>query len=117
MTADIPGDEPLFRIWVDRQRRVVSFHPLEGCPQLEFRSQAFQLFSQPGKAAGNAGQGNRQSPNQRQRQHAQRGEDIAQAGDIIFESLFDHNGVLCCNGIWSGAPVYSAGTQVLLASS
>ena len=29
MTADIPGDEPLFRIWVDRQRRVVSFHPLE----------------------------------------------------------------------------------------
>lgn len=42
MTADIPGDEPIFRIWVDRQRRVVSFHPLEGCPQLEFRSQ--ELF-------------------------------------------------------------------------
>ena len=42
MTADIPGDEPLFRIWVDRQRRVVSFHPLEGCPQLEVRSQ--ELF-------------------------------------------------------------------------
>ena len=25
-----------------RQRRVVSFHPMEGCPQLEFRSR--ELF-------------------------------------------------------------------------
>lgn len=42
MTAEPPGTAQVFRIWVDRQRRVVSFHPLEGCPQLEFHSR--ELF-------------------------------------------------------------------------
>ena len=42
MTAEPPGTAQVFRIWVDRQRRVVSFHPLAGCPQLEFRSR--ELF-------------------------------------------------------------------------
>lgn len=42
MTTEAPETGPVFRIWVDRQRRVVSFHPLEGCPQLEFHSR--ELF-------------------------------------------------------------------------
>ena len=28
----------LWRIWVDTQRRIVSFHEEEGCQMLEFRS-------------------------------------------------------------------------------
>ena len=40
MTA--PQADPVIRSWVDRQRRVVSFHPMEGGPQLEFRSR--ELF-------------------------------------------------------------------------
>ena len=40
MTA--PQAEPVIRIWVDRQRRGGSFHPLEGCPPLEVRSR--ELF-------------------------------------------------------------------------
>ena len=30
--------ESLFRLWVDTQRRIVSFHEEEGCELLEFRS-------------------------------------------------------------------------------
>lgn len=30
--------EPLFRVWVDTVRRIVSFHEVEGCQLLEFRS-------------------------------------------------------------------------------
>lgn len=30
--------ENLWRIWVDTQRRIVSFHEEEGCQLLEFRS-------------------------------------------------------------------------------
>ena len=30
--------EPLFRVWVDTNRRIVSFHEEEGCQLLEFRS-------------------------------------------------------------------------------
>ena len=30
-------DPPLWRIWVDTRRRVVSFHPEEGFELLEFR--------------------------------------------------------------------------------
>ena len=30
--------EPLFRVWVDTERRIVSFHEEEGCQLLEFRS-------------------------------------------------------------------------------
>jgi hypothetical protein len=30
--------EPLFRIWIDTTRRIVSFHEEEGCQLLEFRS-------------------------------------------------------------------------------
>ena len=45
MTA--PQAEPVIRIWVDRQRRVVSFHPMEGCPQLEFRSREICFSAAP----------------------------------------------------------------------
>ena len=31
-------NEPLFRVWVDTNRRIVSFHEEEGCQLLEFRS-------------------------------------------------------------------------------
>jgi hypothetical protein len=30
--------EALFRLWVDTNRRIVSFHEEEGCRMLEFRS-------------------------------------------------------------------------------
>ena len=30
--------ENLWRVWVDTQRRIVSFHEEEGCQLLEFRS-------------------------------------------------------------------------------
>ena len=30
--------EALFRLWVDTDRRIVSFHEEEGCRMLEFRS-------------------------------------------------------------------------------
>ena len=30
--------ESLFRLWVDTERRIVSFHEEEGCQMLEFRS-------------------------------------------------------------------------------
>lgn len=36
MTA--PSAEKMWRIWVDTQRRVVSFHETEGCRVMEFRS-------------------------------------------------------------------------------
>ena len=35
-------NEPLFRVWVDTSRRIVSFHEEEGCQLLEFRSR--ELF-------------------------------------------------------------------------
>lgn len=34
--------EPLFRIWIDTARRIISFHEEEGCQMLEFRSR--ELF-------------------------------------------------------------------------
>ena len=34
--------ENLWRVWVDTQRRIVSFHEEEGCQLLEFRSR--ELF-------------------------------------------------------------------------
>ena len=30
-------EQPLWRIWVDNQQRIVSFHPEEGFTLLEFR--------------------------------------------------------------------------------
>ena len=30
--------ESLFRVWIDTERRIVSFHEEEGCQLLEFRS-------------------------------------------------------------------------------
>ena len=30
-------NEPLFRVWVDTHRRIVSFHEEKGCKLLEFR--------------------------------------------------------------------------------
>jgi len=30
--------EPLWRVWVDTRRRIVSFHEEENCQMLEFRS-------------------------------------------------------------------------------
>ena len=42
MTGDLPQTAPVFRIWVDPKRRVISFHPMEGCPKLEFHSR--ELF-------------------------------------------------------------------------
>ena len=35
--------EPLFRIWIDTTRRIVSFHEEEGCQLLEFRSREMFL--------------------------------------------------------------------------
>ncbi len=34
--------EPVWRIWVDTERRVVSFHEVEGGQMMEFRS--YELF-------------------------------------------------------------------------
>ena len=36
------ANESLFRVWVDTNRRIVSFHEEEGCQLLEFRSR--ELF-------------------------------------------------------------------------
>ena len=33
-------EAPLWRLWVDPQQRIVSFHPVEGFELLEFRSEA-----------------------------------------------------------------------------
>ena len=35
--------EPLWRVWVDTNRRIVSFHEEEGCKLLEFRSREMFL--------------------------------------------------------------------------
>ena len=37
-----PVDEKLWRVWIDNERRIVSFHEEEGCRLLEFRSR--ELF-------------------------------------------------------------------------
>lgn len=34
--------EPMWRVWVDNRRRIVSFHEEDGCQLLEFRSR--ELF-------------------------------------------------------------------------
>ena len=34
------GSSPLWRLWVNTQQRIVSFHPVEGFTLLEFRDQA-----------------------------------------------------------------------------
>ena len=35
--------ESLFRVWIDTNRRIVSFHEEEGCQLLEFRSREMFL--------------------------------------------------------------------------
>ena len=35
--------EPVWRIWVDTKRRIISFHEEEGCQLLEFRSREMFL--------------------------------------------------------------------------
>ena len=35
--------EPMWRIWVDTKRRIVSFHEEEGCKLLEFRNREMFL--------------------------------------------------------------------------
>ena len=37
-----PAERPVWRIWVDPRRRLVSFHETPGCQLLEFRS--YELF-------------------------------------------------------------------------
>ena len=37
-----PATESLVRVWIDTNRRIVSFHEEEGCQLLEFRSR--ELF-------------------------------------------------------------------------
>ena len=37
-----PKPEPLWRVWVDHRRRIVSFHEEEGCRLLEFHNR--ELF-------------------------------------------------------------------------
>ena len=37
------GAATLWRMWVDTQRRIVSFHEEEGCQMLEFRSREMFL--------------------------------------------------------------------------
>ena len=41
-TAQKQVQAPRWRIWIDNQQRIVSFHEVEGCSLLEFRSQ--ELF-------------------------------------------------------------------------
>lgn len=36
------GEGPVWRVWVNNQERVVSFHEVPGCRLLEFRS--YELF-------------------------------------------------------------------------
>ena len=38
MEKQMTQNEPLWRVWVDTRRRIVSFHEEEGCQLLEFRS-------------------------------------------------------------------------------
>ena len=38
-----PVTESLFRVWIDTNRRIVSFHEEEGCQLLEFRSREMFL--------------------------------------------------------------------------
>ena len=40
MEKQMTQNEPLWRVWVDTRRRIVSFHEEEGCQLLEFRSRA-----------------------------------------------------------------------------
>lgn len=35
--------EPMWRVWVDTDRRIVSFHEEEGCQLMEFRSREMFL--------------------------------------------------------------------------
>lgn len=37
-----PTNETMWRVWIDTERRIVSFHEEEGCQMLEFRSR--ELF-------------------------------------------------------------------------
>jgi len=37
------ANETRFRVWVDTQRRIVSFHEEEGCKMLEFRDREMFL--------------------------------------------------------------------------
>lgn len=38
-----PVTETLFRVWIDTNRRIVSFHEEEGCQLLEFRNREMFL--------------------------------------------------------------------------
>ena len=40
--GEVRPPEPLWRVWVDTRRRIVSFHREEGCRLMEFRS--WELF-------------------------------------------------------------------------
>lgn len=43
MEKQMTQNEPLWRVWVDTRRRIVSFHEEEGCQLLEFRNREMFL--------------------------------------------------------------------------
>ena len=43
MEKQMTKNEPLWRVWVDTRRRIVSFHEEEGCQMMEFRSREMFL--------------------------------------------------------------------------
>ena len=43
MEKQTAKNEPLWRVWVDTRRRIVSFHEEEGCQLLEFRNREMFL--------------------------------------------------------------------------
>ena len=43
MEKQMTQNEPLWRVWVDTRRRIVSFHEEEGCQLLEFHNREMFL--------------------------------------------------------------------------
>ena len=43
MEEQMTQNEPLWRVWVDTRRRIVSFHEEEGCQLLEFHNREMFL--------------------------------------------------------------------------
>ena len=43
MEKQMTKNEPLWRVWVDTRRLIVSFHEEEGCQMMEFRSREMFL--------------------------------------------------------------------------
>ena len=43
MEKQMTQNEPLWRVWVDTRRRIVSFHEEEGCQLLELRNREMFL--------------------------------------------------------------------------